>query len=193
VLLHVASKRSVPRRRPPSSTSQQSCSEPGIAICVPGPATARVQRCEAFWRLAVPRQRPSQHVTSCLRSNVATSLAGHWSSSLRTIRGLERLGAAAGFSSCLLNWQRVIGGTTHPRHDPSEGGPRKKIVACPSLAEVGSPPVCRLIRGVTGLTGRTALLVPWAPAEEFVRHDRQYYGPLCLGIGALVAIDLRSR
>jgi hypothetical protein len=50
-----------------------------------------------------------------------------------------------------------------------------------------------LIRGVTGLTGRTALLVPWAPAEEFVRHDRRYYGPLCLGIGALVAIDLRSR
>ncbi len=46
------------------------------------------------------------------------------------------------------------------------------------------------LRGGTGLTGRTGLLVPWTPAARFVRLDRRYYGPLCLtlALGALASL-----
>jgi hypothetical protein len=41
-------------------------------------------------------------------------------------------------------------------------------------------------RGLTGVTGRTGLLVPWTPSAHFVELDRRFFGPLCLGIAALV-------
>lgn len=39
-------------------------------------------------------------------------------------------------------------------------------------------------RGVAGVTGRTASIVPWTPSERFVSLDRRYYGPLCLLLAA---------
>jgi Protein of unknown function (DUF3995) len=43
------------------------------------------------------------------------------------------------------------------------------------------------VRGVSGITATTARLVSWTPAPRFVRLDRRYYGPLCLGISLAVA------
>jgi len=47
-----------------------------------------------------------------------------------------------------------------------------------------------LVRGGAGLTGSTRRLVSWTPGPEFVRRDRRWYGPLCLGIGMAVATTL---
>lgn len=47
-------------------------------------------------------------------------------------------------------------------------------------------------RGLTGLTGRTSMLVPWEPSRRFVALDRRYYGPLCLALAAGSAGSLRS-
>jgi hypothetical protein len=43
------------------------------------------------------------------------------------------------------------------------------------------------VRGLTGITGSTGVLVPWSPSEEFATLDRRWYGPLCLVIAGLVA------
>ncbi len=63
-----------------------------------------------------------------------------------------------------------------------------------SIARVARGVVCGalLVRGAAGLTGSTRHLVSWTPAPEFVRRDRRWYGPLCLGIGAAVATMLAS-
>jgi Protein of unknown function (DUF3995) len=50
-----------------------------------------------------------------------------------------------------------------------------------------------LARGVAGVTGNTRLMVPWTPNERFVRLDRRYYGPLCLGIATCAALSARRR
>ena len=47
-----------------------------------------------------------------------------------------------------------------------------------------------LVRGGAGVTGSTQHLVSWTPAPEFVRRDRRWYGPLCVGIGVAVATKL---
>ena len=49
------------------------------------------------------------------------------------------------------------------------------------------------LRGAAGLTGSTGRLVPWTPSARFVERDRRYYGPLCVSIAALVAVDLVGR
>ena len=49
-----------------------------------------------------------------------------------------------------------------------------------------------LVRGLTGVTGQTRLLVPWTPSAEFQRLDRRRYGPFCLALGASIAASLRS-
>jgi hypothetical protein len=63
-----------------------------------------------------------------------------------------------------------------------------------SLARVARAVVCGafLVRGGAGLTGTTHHLVSWTPAAEFVRRDRKWYGPLCLGIGAAIAPTLTA-
>ena len=63
-----------------------------------------------------------------------------------------------------------------------------------SIARVARAVVCGafLVRGGAGLTGTTHHLVSWAPAAEFVRRDRRWYGPLCLGIGAAIAPTLTA-
>jgi len=47
-----------------------------------------------------------------------------------------------------------------------------------------------LARGVAGVTGRTALLVPWTPSAGFQALDRRRYGPFCLAVGAAAATSL---
>jgi hypothetical protein len=61
-----------------------------------------------------------------------------------------------------------------------------------SIARVARGVVCGalLVRGGAGLTGSTQHLVSWTPAPEFMRRDRRWYGPLCLGIGVAVAATL---
>lgn len=49
-----------------------------------------------------------------------------------------------------------------------------------------------LIRGVTGVTGRTRLLVPWTPSPSFQDLDRWCYGPLCLALGASIGRSLST-
>jgi hypothetical protein len=63
-----------------------------------------------------------------------------------------------------------------------------------SVARVARVVVCGafLVRGGAGVTGSTHHLVPWTPAAEFVRRDRRWYGPLCLGIGAAIAPTLAA-
>jgi hypothetical protein len=63
-----------------------------------------------------------------------------------------------------------------------------------SIARVARAVVCGafLVRGGAGLTGTTHHLVSWTPAAEFVRRDRRWYGPLCLGIGAAIAPTLTA-
>ncbi len=63
-----------------------------------------------------------------------------------------------------------------------------------SVARVARGVVCGafLGRGSVGLTGTTHHLVSWRPAAEFVRRDRRWYGPLCLGIGAAIAATLTA-
>ena len=61
-----------------------------------------------------------------------------------------------------------------------------------SIARLARGVVCGafLVRGGAGLTGSTQHLVSWTPGPEFVRRDRRWYGPLCLGIGVAVATSL---
>jgi hypothetical protein len=63
-----------------------------------------------------------------------------------------------------------------------------------SVARVARAVVCGafVVRGGAGLTGTTHHLVSWTPAAEFVRRDRRWYGPLCLGIGAAIAPTLTA-
>jgi hypothetical protein len=63
-----------------------------------------------------------------------------------------------------------------------------------SIARVARAAVCGafLVRGCAGLTGTTHHLVSWTPAAEFVRRDRRWYGPLCLGIAAAIAPTLAA-
>jgi hypothetical protein len=63
-----------------------------------------------------------------------------------------------------------------------------------SIARVAGAVVCGafLVRGGAGLTGTTHLLVSWRPDGEFVRRDRRWYGPLCLGNGAAIAPTLTA-
>ena len=49
------------------------------------------------------------------------------------------------------------------------------------------------VRGVAGLTGTPERLVPWTPSARFADRDRRHYGPLCVTIAALVAVDLLGR
>ena len=44
-----------------------------------------------------------------------------------------------------------------------------------------------ILRGLTGVAGRTAMIAAWTPSERFTELDRRCYGPLCLVMGALVA------
>ena len=46
-------------------------------------------------------------------------------------------------------------------------------------------------RGLAGVLGRTADLVPWTPSPRFVAIDRRYYGPLCLSLAAGALASLR--
>lgn len=50
-----------------------------------------------------------------------------------------------------------------------------------------------LARAITGLSGRTHLLVPWTPSQRFIELDRRFYGPCCGLLAALVGIGLRGR
>ena len=43
------------------------------------------------------------------------------------------------------------------------------------------------VRGVSGISATTARLISWTPDPWFVRLDRRYYGPPCLGISLAVA------
>ncbi len=49
-----------------------------------------------------------------------------------------------------------------------------------------------VLRGITGVTGITGALLPWSPSARFVALDRRRYGPLCLVLGAEVALAVRS-
>lgn len=64
-------------------------------------------------------------------------------------------------------------------------GERRPLVR---LARAGVA-VGLLLRGVVGVTGATGLLVPWVPSTSFRARDRRWYGPLCLGLGSLVALS----
>jgi hypothetical protein len=44
-------------------------------------------------------------------------------------------------------------------------------------------------RGVMGVTGRTALLVPWTPSRHFQNLDRRFYGPFCLALGGCILMS----
>jgi hypothetical protein len=50
------------------------------------------------------------------------------------------------------------------------------------------------VRGVLGLSGKTALISPGSDSARFVRLDRNVYGPLCvaLSVGSLVALTQSS-
>jgi hypothetical protein len=63
-----------------------------------------------------------------------------------------------------------------------------------SNARVARAVVCGafLVCGGAGLTATTHHLVSWTPDAEFVRRDRRWYGPLCLGIGAAIAPTLAA-
>jgi hypothetical protein len=63
-----------------------------------------------------------------------------------------------------------------------------------SVARVARAVVCGalVVRGGAGLTGTTRHLVSWTPAAEFVRRDRRWYGPFCLGIAAAIAPTLTA-
>lgn len=50
-----------------------------------------------------------------------------------------------------------------------------------------------LVRGFTGVTGLTRLLVPWSPSARFQELDRRRYGPLCLALGASIGASLSTR
>jgi hypothetical protein len=54
------------------------------------------------------------------------------------------------------------------------------------LRRVGASGVALVLalRGLAGVTGRTAQLVGWETSPTFVEHDRRYYGPLCLTLAA---------
>lgn len=71
------------------------------------------------------------------------------------------------------------------------GHPRR----LPLLQRCGARTVVAVFgaRGVGGLTGATAKLVPWTPSDRFRRLDRRYYGPLCILIAALAAPAARAR
>lgn len=56
-------------------------------------------------------------------------------------------------------------------------------------AGVGAGLVCR---GVMGVTGQTALLVPWTPSRWFRVLDRRFYGPFCLALGGLILTSSTS-
>jgi hypothetical protein len=47
-------------------------------------------------------------------------------------------------------------------------------------------------RGALGVSGRTAVLVPWTPSDRFVELDRRYYGPLCLALALGAATSVRD-
>jgi hypothetical protein len=47
-------------------------------------------------------------------------------------------------------------------------------------------------RGVLGLAGRTALVVPVSTGARFRRLDRRIYAPLCLALAGLTALSLTS-
>jgi hypothetical protein len=63
-----------------------------------------------------------------------------------------------------------------------------------SSARVARAVVCGafLVRGSAGVTKTTHHLVSWTPGAEFVRRDRRWYGPLCLGIGVAIAPTLTA-
>jgi hypothetical protein len=64
-----------------------------------------------------------------------------------------------------------------------------------SIAQGARASVCGafLVNGSAGLTKTTHHhLVSWTPGAEFVRRDRRWYGPLCLGIGAAIAPTLTA-
>lgn len=63
------------------------------------------------------------------------------------------------------------------------GGQRRPV----RLARTGVA-VGLLLRGLTGVTGRTELLVPWTPSLRFQDIDRRAYGPLCLALGILIGM-----
>ncbi len=46
-------------------------------------------------------------------------------------------------------------------------------------------------RGLAGVVGRTADLVPWTPSARFIAIDRRYYGPFCLSLAAGALASLR--
>lgn len=45
-------------------------------------------------------------------------------------------------------------------------------------------------RGLTGVLGRTGLLVPWTPSLRFQDMDRRAYGPLCLALGVSIGMTI---
>lgn len=49
-----------------------------------------------------------------------------------------------------------------------------------------------LVRGTAGVTGATALLVPWSPSPSFQALDRRWYGPLCLALGSSIALAMAA-
>jgi hypothetical protein len=63
------------------------------------------------------------------------------------------------------------------------------------LARLGRAGVATVLlgRGLAGVSGNTHRLVPWVPDAEFVRRDRRYFGPLCLALGAVAALSVRTR
>jgi hypothetical protein len=63
-------------------------------------------------------------------------------------------------------------------------GQRRPVRLARSSVAVGL-----LVRGVLGVTGTTALLVPWAPSASFQARDRRWYGPLCLALGSSIALS----
>lgn len=54
----------------------------------------------------------------------------------------------------------------------------------------GAVAATMLVRGVTGITGSTRLLVSWTPSDHFNALDKRRYGPLCLAIGSAVAASM---